>query len=124
MNTAELALKVDAFKALRDKRLELQKEVDVIESHEKALRAELVELLRESGAASIGGKVATISLTHKLVPVCEDWDKLYDYVRNTGAFELLHRRLADKAVRERWDAGVQLPGVNGLNVYDISVRKA
>lgn len=119
----ELALKVDAFKALSDSRKEKQKEVDALYEHEKVLRNELVLLLRQENIDAVGGKLATVSLLCKEVPICEDWDAFWTYARDHDAPELLHRRISEKAVKERQEAGEIVPGIGTLIHYDLSVRK-
>lgn len=123
MHTAELALKVDAFKAIRDKRLEMQKEVDQLESTERTLRQELVALLQEQGISAVGGKLATVSLVSKTTPTLDDFSAFTDYVRANNAFDLMHRRVSVEAVKARWDAGEHIPGVATITTYDLSVRK-
>ncbi len=122
--TELLALKVDAYKAIRDQRLDLQKEVDALETQERALKTELISLLEDSGVQSIGGKLATVALTAKTVPVVQDWDAVYAYVKKHNAFDLLHRRITVDAVKARWDNGHEVPGVSSTTIHDLSVRKA
>lgn len=123
MKPEELSLKVDAFKSLSDKRKEMQKEVDALYAHEKVLREELVLHLRQQNIGAIGGKLATITLVEKSVPICDDWDAFWKYVRDHDAPEMMHRRISDKAVKERIEAGEIVPGIGTLVSYDLSVRK-
>ena len=119
----ELATKADQLKALQVKRLELAKEVDLMEGQEKALKQELIQMFQDSNVQGIAGRLAYVSLVEKTVPVAQDWDKLYEYIQETGDFDLLHRRLTTSAVAARWEGGVEVPGVASESYFDLSIRK-
>ena len=55
--------------------------------------------------------------------VVDDWELLYEYIRNTGEFELMQKRLAVRAAGERLDDVLSLPGVRTTEVDKLSVRK-
>lgn len=113
----------DRFFELREKRLAMQKEVDAVEAEEKALKEHLIQNLPKSEASGVAGKKCRVSVVTKPIPQVEDWDAVYKYIKRTGSFELLQRRLADGAVKERWEAGKEIPGVTHFNVVTLSVNK-
>ena len=123
MTPEELALRVDAFKAFRERRLELKREVDTLVTQESDLKAELIKLFQDHNVQGLTGKLATITLVQKTVPVVADWDALYAHITKTGHFELLERRIGKKAVQDRWENDDEVPGVTTESFYDISVRK-
>lgn len=123
LTPAMLATKVDAYKALRDKRLEMQKQVDELAKEENALKTELIQLFRDSEVAGITGRLAQITLVQKTVPIVTDWEALYAHIKATGDFELLQRRLTISAVSERWEDNQDVPGVATDSYFDLSVRK-
>jgi hypothetical protein len=59
----------------------------------------------------------------KTIPRVADWDKLYAFVKKTGSFDLLQRRLTDSAIQERWEAGKSVPGVETFNAVSVSINK-
>jgi len=113
----------DRLFQLREKRLEDQKKVDAIEAEEKALKEHIIQTLPKSEASGVAGKIARVTVVSKAVPQVKDWDVFYKHVKKTGEFELLQRRLTDTAIRERWDAGKQVPGVESFNALTVSVNK-
>lgn len=113
----------DRLYELREARLAKQKEADAIEAEEKALKEHIIQTLPKSESSGVAGKVARVTVVSKDVPRVEDWDKLYKYVKKTGAFELLQRRLSDAAVQERWEAGKEIPGVGTFGVVTVSINK-
>lgn len=113
----------DRLFQLREKRLEDQKKVDAIEAEEKALKEHIIQTLPKSEASGVAGKIARVTVITKAVPQVKDWDVFYKHVKKTGEFELLQRRLTDTAIRERWDAGKQVPGVESFNAVTVSLNK-
>jgi hypothetical protein len=113
----------DRLYQLREKRLTMQKDTDAVEAEEKALKEHIIQTLPKSEAGGIAGKVARVSVVTKSVPRAEDWEKVHAYIKKTGSFDLLQRRLSDSAVQERWDAGKKVPGVEPFNVVTLSVNK-
>jgi len=113
----------DLYFKLRNERLAAQKGVDAIEAREKYMMNHLIKHLPAADASGVAGKVARVTRHVKRVPTVKDWAALYVYIKKTGAFELLQRRVADAAVKERWDAGKQVPGVEAFTTVTLSVAK-
>lgn len=113
----------DRLYELRQKRLEEQKKVDLIEAEEKALKEHIIQNLPKSEASGVAGKVARVTVVTKEVPQVDDWDSFYKYVKRTGAFDLMQRRLTEAAVKERWEAGEEIPGVKHFQVVTVSINK-
>ena len=77
-----------------------------------------------NGLTSAGGSYAIIKCSPKDKPVAEDWPALYAHIQASGEFELLHKRLTQTAVEERWEDGVQVPGVINLPGHKLTIGKA
>lgn len=120
---AELATKADAYKAFRDRRLELAREVDDLKTQEAILKRELISALEEAGTPGIIGNTCEVRLTYGEQPIVEDWDTLYEYIRSEDAFDLLERRIGVTAVRVRWDEDIPVPGVGRITTTQLSVTK-
>ena len=113
----------DALYTTRQERLAEQKKIDELKDREAQLKEHLIATLPKSDATGAAGRVAKVQIKTKPVPQVEDWDAFYKHVKRTGSFELLQRRLAEEAVRERWDAGKKVPGVEVFNTVTVSVTK-
>lgn len=113
----------DRLYKLRLERAEAQKVADKIEEEEKALKEYIINTLPKSEASGVSGKVARVSVVVRIVPQVKDWSEFYKYVEKTKSFDLLQRRLSEKAVQERWDAGKRVAGVETFNVITVSVNK-
>ena len=113
----------DILFELRNKRLELQKSVDRLVEEESALKSHIIANLPNEDASGISGKVARVGVVTKKIPQVTDWIVFYDYVKNTGYFDLIQRRLSDSSVKERWVDGVDIPGVGSFELKTVSINK-
>lgn len=113
----------DKLFELRNKRLAEQKKVDEIAAEETALKNHIIENLPKSEASGVAGKLARVTVVTKQVPQVKDWDAFYKYVKKTGSFDLMQKRLTDAAIKERWEAGKEVPGVEHFNAVSVSINK-
>lgn len=105
------------------RRLKVSKEAIELAERRKLLEKKLIDELPASDADGICGKTTRATIKAKRVPVVKDWNVLCKYVKKTGAFELFHRQVTVEAVRERWDAKKEVPGVEGFTVKKLSITK-
>jgi len=113
----------DKLFELRNKRLAEQKKVDEIAAEETALKNHIIENLPKSEASGVAGKLDRVTVVTKQVPQVKDWDAFYKYVKKTGSFDLMQKRLTDAAIKERWEAGKEVPGVEHFNAVSVSINK-
>ena len=107
---------------IRQQRLSAQKVVDEFKEQEKLLTDHIIDTLPKGDQGAIG-KHHQVSVYTDAVPRAADWDAIYKHIKRTGNFELLQRRLSDTAVKERWDDGKEIPGVESFNVVKVSLTK-
>ena len=113
----------DKLFELREKYHRLEREAGNLRAHSNAIQEHLIEELPKDSAEGIVGKRARATVTMKRFPTVADWGKFYKYISKNKAFELLQRRVSEAAVKERWEAGKQVPGVEPFNKAVISVTK-
>lgn len=113
----------DLLYQLRESRIIAQRAVDAIEVDEKLLKEHIINNLPKSDMTGASGKLANVKVVTKEVPRVDDWDQLHRYVVDNQAWELMHKRVSDGAVKERWDAGVEVPGVGRFKAVTLSVTK-
>jgi hypothetical protein len=118
-----LAECADLLYETREKRLKVQKNADELEELEKALKAHIIDNLPKSQASGIQGKVASVTLRKKIVASLKDDKKFFAYIKKTGDFDLLQRRLNDAAVQARWEQKKNVPGVEPFTTVTISCTK-
>lgn len=108
----------------RNERLALDKQVEKMKEGETALKQQLMDMLQAEGINSVGDKDKVYALVQKTEPVAEDFAKLYAHIQKSGEFELLFRRINPAAVKERWEDGIEVPGVGKFLTLNLSITKA
>ena len=112
----------DHWYAVREKRLEIERSVDKLKTEEAAIREHLIATLPKAELATgIAGRVGRVTIKPDVVAVLKDDAKFYAYVKKTGAFDLLQRRLNEGAIKARWEAKKEVPGVEPFPVLKASI---
>ena len=52
-----------------------------------------------------------VSIQPKTVTRSIDWDQVHEHIRETGAFDLVQRRINVRSAEERAEAGMPVPGI-------------
>ena len=113
----------DLLYKTRAARLAKKKEMDDLQAQETALKNHLIDVLPKSEASGVAGKAARVQILVKQRVGVEDWDKFYAYIKKTGSFDLLQRRPAENAIKERWEGRKVVPGVAAEPYVDVSITK-
>lgn len=113
--------KIKNYLRIRASRLELTKQANLLQKEEDKLAAEILLLVPQLGEIREGG--FTLRRKTKVKPAVGDWFKFYEYIRANNAFDLLHKRVTDSAVKLRWDDKVQIPGVEAVTDESLEVSQ-
>ena len=113
----------DEWWTLRASRLTIEKEVAKIREQESKAKSALLQSLTENNVTSVGGQKVRVTHVVKDKPSVSDWSVFYEYIQQTGSFDLLQRRVGERAVKDRWDEGVKIPGVESFPIDEISYSK-
>lgn len=124
LSAKALSLAADEYAAVRKQRLAADKVAAELKAKESALQGILIEQMRLQEITAIGGQTVKVSIPVEpdYTPAVEDWSKFYAYIKKNNAWELLERRPGRLACRERWEAGVTIPGVSKFPVYKLSMN--
>lgn len=114
----------DLLYSIRTDRLALERKVEELRAQEAALKEHLLRLLPASDSTSVTGKIAKVTISRITVPVVKDWDAVHAFIKRTGAFELMQRRIGVEAWRERNDAHKPVPGIEAFLEYKVHCAKA
>jgi len=120
---ASLGPCVDLYKEVQELRLAMQKEVDAVKARESEIKQHIIDNLSKSDDTGVAGKRYRAQIVTKATPAVSDWDKVWDFIRENDRTDLVQKRINDKAVKEIWEAGEEVPGVDKFNSVDVSVRK-
>lgn len=123
MELEELALLTDRYVEVRQDRLDADRVAAGLKEAEQELKRALIGTLIESGVGMVGGTRKKVTLHTKEKPQVADWEKVYEYMQKYDAPDLLQRRLNAGAVKLRFDEGDEIPGIEYIEVNDLSVSK-
>jgi hypothetical protein len=121
---ATLGACADLLFKLRAARLVQDKLAADMKAQETELTNHLINTLPKSQAEGVTGKFGKVKILQKNVPQVKDWDAFQKYILKTKDFSLLQRRAGDAAIKERWDSGKTVPGVEAFTVTTLSITKA
>lgn len=110
--------------AVNERKRALAAQADLADAELKAILHYMESRLKKDALSGFQGKRGRLMLQPKTAPRVEDWDALYKHIKRTGSFDLLQRRLGEKAVAERWDDGREVPGVGRWDYMRLSVTAA
>jgi len=98
---------------------------DVLDPAIKALEENFIQTLAVGESSGVQGMRSRVQVTESVVPTVkpEDWEKVWAWVARTKAWELLPRSLKADAVRERWAAKKNIPGVTPYHAKKVSCTK-
>lgn len=126
----KLAQTVDLYFETRQKRLDMQKEVDAVQAEERKLKEFLINnISKTEHATGVAGKLMCATIVQNIEPAPEDWNDIYKFLAKSykgptaNNFDLLQKRLSPPAVRERWEGNVDLPGIGRVQVTELSLTK-
>lgn len=119
----DLGTAIDMLYQLRTERLAVEKTVKEMKSKELELRVYIKGLLDAASLEGGRGQTASTSIIHSVEPTVKDWAAFYAYVKENDCFDMLQRRVSATAVKDRWEAGVVIPGVDKFDTWDLSLTK-
>jgi hypothetical protein len=111
----------DRLLAIRQRKADLQRQLDELDAERSRLNNHLIEQLPRQGSSGIAGRLAEATIEKKPVPTVKDWKKLYAFILKTKDFSFLHKSVAAAAVKDRWEANQVVPGVEKFTAVTVSV---
>lgn len=115
---------ITKWRAMRAKRLELERLARAAQAAETAFKSYAIEVCRAQKLEGvlIDGRIT--GLNTKSVATVSDKESLVKFIRETGDISLLQFRLSTGTVDEYVENGKKVPGVEYIDVYDLSDKKA
>ena len=104
---------------------ELQGQMDEIDVQRSAVRAEILEMMKEQKLESVRTDEGTVTKSVKERYWTGDWSALHAYIIESGAVDLLEKRIQQTNMRE-WIAAHPNDYPPSLNIdreFAISIRK-
>lgn len=120
--TLTLGAATDKMWALREEKRLLAVEEKRINAELTALETTIFGLMDSQDTRKAEGKKAGISIGEAIVGNVEDWDALWPYIVKNKYFHLVQKRVSDPGLRELWEKGKTVPGVQPFTKRTLSVR--
>ena len=120
LSAKALATLGDQWWAARTERLAADKVAAALKVKENALNATIIEQMRAQEITAIGGGVVALTLKKTDEPVLEDKQAFWAYAKAEDDMSLFEQRISKSAVKDRWLAGKQVPGVTTFPAYKLS----
>lgn len=120
---ASIGLCADEYSVIRAQRLFMEKIVEQVAGREAEIREHIIANLSKSDDTGAAGKKYRAQIVMKDVPKLNDWTKLTDFIAETGRFDLIQKRLGEKAVLDMMEQGEDVPGVEKMKIPTVSITK-
>lgn len=126
INTVDdLTAAIDCAATIDTLLLKLNAEITKLKEQRTETLAAVRERLQASGIGEAAGAFARVRLVETEVfgvdQTTGGWPALYARIQQTGEFDLLHKRLSNTAVRDRFNNGDILPGVKRAVLAEIKL---
>ena len=114
---------------IREARAKLTREYEAEEERLKAQQAEvgsaMKEIIRAAGGTGMKTQYGTVALKTSVRYYAQDWDAMYQFIKDNDAPYLLEKRIAQRNIADflEQNPGVVPPGLNSVSEIDVSVTK-
>ncbi len=109
---------------MQQERMIAAKHVEKLKKHENRLDDFILQNLLVGDTTKAGGSRGVISKQLTTIAVVNDWPQFYKFIAENEAWDLMQKRAAVGALRERWDNEIEVPGVERGNAVKVHVSKA
>ena len=113
----------DEYSEVRAERLRIEKQAASVKSRETEIYNVIMSTLNESVDTGASGQTYRVQRIEKEGLAVEDWPSFWAYIQKTGAFDMLQKRLSDKAVADRVEGEGMLPGIKKSEFSTLSFTK-
>lgn len=121
--TIKLGALVDKAYAIKEKRCALQKKIDELDEQFKEAKKKLIDEISKEDSSGVTGKRAKAVIKVAKQPTVKDWDKFHKYIIKNKRMDLLQKRVNSLGIKELWEDGKTVPGVEVFNAISISLTK-
>lgn len=118
-----IGLCADLYSEVRELRLAMEKVVATVKARETEIKEHIVQNLSKSEDTGAAGRKYRAQIVKKIVPTLKDWDAFTAFVAKYNRWDMLFKRPADKAVKDAWEAGENVPGIEKFTAVDVSITK-
>ena len=103
---------------------DLERQVTIQKTRVEKMKAAFIGKMQLVGTTSYNAPLGTVSLITTDVPQIDDWRALSEYVIATSSLDLLQKRVAVNAWRDRVEQGATVPGINIFTRHSLRIAGA
>jgi hypothetical protein len=118
-----VGLRADLYSEVRSLRLAMDKEVEKVKAREAEIRESIISDLSKSDDTGAAGLKYRAQIVTKTVPKLSDWSAFTGYILAHDRFDLIQKRVSDKAVMDMLEQGEVVPGIEKMNIPEVSITK-
>lgn len=120
---------IAAYVKLRDRRAVLRKEYteadEVFVAQMDKLEVFLLNKMQQDNMTQLGSEHGTAYQQTVIKGNCSDWPSFWQFLADTGRFDMMEKRVSIKAVQEYFEANGELPpGINVNPELKVVIRRA
>ena len=120
---SEIRTLIDNWQELDDARLAANRAAKDATTKAEQAKQQLIAALESDNLTGAGGSHCLVEVVPKVVPTAGDWQEIYSYIAENGAWDLLQKRLGSKAVGLRWEDGIDIPGIVRTEIPNLRRKK-
>jgi hypothetical protein len=120
---SDVAGLADAYWSKREERLAIDRQSKVLKAEEDTYKEHLLIAMGKHELSAVGGELCRVERNRVAKPTVGDWNEFYQYVRDHDAFDMLYRRLNERAIKDRLEDGENISGLVQVWVDTLSVHK-
>jgi hypothetical protein len=113
---------LDRIVVLREELAEVAEQEKFIKGEISAIEDELLTRMDDRKTDRLSNDKLTASKTTTVHASVLDWDAVYDFIKTSGDFSLVQKRISETAYRELLAMG-QVPGIIPKEVTKVGFRK-
>jgi hypothetical protein len=113
---------LDRIVVLREELAEVAEQEKFIKGEISAIEDELLTRMDDRKTDRLSNDKLTASKTTTVHASVFDWDAVYDFIKTSGDFSLVQKRISETAYRELLAMG-QVPGIIPKEVTKVGFRK-
>jgi hypothetical protein len=106
----KIGAEIDKLWTLKVKLDGAKTRVKELEKQYNELSNTIIDVLPKEDIDGAYGRKAVAELVKKDHIIVKDWDKVYPYILENNAFDLLQKRINEKAFKDRLEEGEKVPG--------------
>ena len=118
---------IDLAYNLREERLEYQRaaeaKLEEMKKREAAINQHIIDSFSKDEITQSRGSTATASVSSAEFPTVKDWPKAFAWISKHSAWDLMEKRMAALAWRDRTAGGKKIPGVESYTRGSLSLTR-